>query len=248
MSLLGSFATGMNVAVVGASGGIGAALVERLSNIDRVTTVHALDRSAGYSLSGRVWHCSIEITEEATVRNAAERVSAARPVDLVIVATGILHRGEELRPEKSIDELQASSMQQVFAANAFGPAIIAKHFLPKMRKDHKTVFAPLSARVGSIGDNRLGGWASYRASKAALNMLMKTAAIEQRRRNPESIVATLHPGTVDTRLSRPFQDRVPKGKLFTPEVAADRLLRVIDNLTQADTGGFYAWDGSAIEY
>jgi NAD(P)-dependent dehydrogenase (short-subunit alcohol dehydrogenase family) len=110
------------------------------------------------------------------------------------------------------------------------------------------VFAALSARVGSISDNRLGGWASYRASKAALNMLLRTAAIEHQRRRPESIVVALHPGTVDTRLSAPFQRGVPEGKLFTPTYAVDRLLHVIDGLRPTDTGGFFAWDGQPIEY
>lgn len=238
----------MNVAVVGAAGGIGAALVEQLSNDDRISTVHALTRSPGYSMTGKVWHCSIEITQETTIRNAAERVCASAPLDLVIIATGILHHGERLQPEKSMREFDAAIMQEVLAVNAVGPALVAKHFLPRMRRDTKTVFAALSARVGSISDNRLGGWASYRASKAALNMLMKTLAIENARSRPESIVATLHPGTVDTPLSRPFQTRVPKGKLFASSVAAEYLLRVIDSLAPADSGGFFAWDGKPIEY
>ena len=117
-----------------------------------------------------------------------------------------------------------------------------------LRRDAKSAFAAISARVGSIGDNRLGGWASYRASKAALNMLMRTFSIEQSRAKPSSLVVTLHPGTTDTALSRPFQRNVPEGKLFEPAFVADKLLAVLDGLTSEDSGGFFAWDGSRIEY
>jgi len=247
VSLLQSFAERLNVAVIG-GGGIGAAIVDQLEREERVATVHSLTRSAGYSMQGKVWHCPIEITQEVTIRNAAERVAAAQPVDLVIVATGILHRGERIQPEKSMREINADAMLEVLAVNAVGPALVAKYFLPQMRCDGKSVFAAISARVGSIGDNRLGGWASYRASKAALNMLIKTLAIEQARSHPESIVAALHPGTVATPLSEPFQSRVPKGKLFKAPAAAQHLLRVIDGLAKTDTGGFFAWDGKPIEY
>lgn len=248
MSELSSFPERLNVAVVGASGGIGAALVDRLSRDERVATVHALTRGPGYAVDGKVWHCSVDITQEPCIRNAAERVSAAAPIDLVVVATGVLHAADRIQPEKSMHQFDAAVMQEVFAVNAIGPAMLAKHFLPHMRRDAKTVFAVISARVGSIADNRLGGWASYRASKAALNMLIKTLAIEHARNRPESIVVSLHPGTVNTALSRPFQSRVPKGKLLDADVAAQYLLRVIDRLNKADTGGFFAWDGQTIKY
>lgn len=237
----------MNVAVIGGAGGIGSALIRLLDDDERVSTVHAVTRTAGYPVEGKIWHCPMDITQEATIRNAAERVSAATPLDLVIVATGILHT-QDLQPEKSMRDLDAHTMAKVFAVNSIGPAVVAKHFLPRMRRAGKSVFAALSARVGSIGDNRLGGWASYRASKAALNMLLKTLSIEHARSRPDSIVVALHPGTVDTALSQPFQGRVARGKLFAPEVAAEYLLEVIDNLETADTGGFFAWDGAAIDY
>jgi NAD(P)-dependent dehydrogenase (short-subunit alcohol dehydrogenase family) len=150
-------------------------------------------------------------------------------------------------PEKTLRELDAEVMAHVLAINTIGPAMVAKHFLPRMRPGTKSVFAVLSARVGSISDNRLGGWYSYRASKAALNMLLKTLAIEHARRFPASIVAGLHPGTVATPLSAPFQQRVPEGKLFTPDFAAERLLAVIDGLEVSDSGSVFAWDGSRIE-
>ena len=117
-----------------------------------------------------------------------------------------------------------------------------------MRRDHKSAFAAISARVGSIGDNRLGGWASYRASKAALNMLIRTLSIEHARTHPGGVVVALHPGTTDTALSKPFQRNVPEGKLFSPAFTAEKLLHVTDALSSADTGGFFAWDGSPVEY
>jgi NAD(P)-dependent dehydrogenase (short-subunit alcohol dehydrogenase family) len=139
-------------------------------------------------------------------------------------------------------------MMEVFRVNTIGPTLVAKHFLPRLRRDGKTVFAALSARVGSIGDNRLGGWVSYRSSKSALNMVLKTLSIEHARRFPEAVMVALHPGTVDTALSAPYQRRVPEHKLFTPARSVGHMLSVIDGLTAADTGGFFAWDGAPIDY
>ncbi|MDH5622584.1 MAG: SDR family NAD(P)-dependent oxidoreductase, partial [Gammaproteobacteria bacterium] len=162
--------------------------------------------------------------------------------------TGVLHRDDAVQPEKTMQALSASAMSEVFAVNAIGPALLAKHFLPVMRRKGKTVFAVLSARVGSIADNRLGGWVTYRASKAALNMVIKTLSIEQTRRRPESIMVALHPGTVDTALSKPFSSGVAEHALFTPEYSAACLLKVIDGLDVSDSGAFLAWDGTRIEY
>ena len=145
-------------------------------------------------------------------------------------------------------ELDPAAFIEVLNVNAVGPALIGKHFLPLMRPGRRSVFAALSARVGSISDNRLGGWTSYRASKAALNMLLRTFAVEHARRFPESVVVALHPGTVATRLSEPFTRRVPEPRLFSPEKSARDLLTVVDGLSPDDTGGFFAWDGSAIDY
>lgn len=246
MTSLSTFAPAARAVVIGASGGLGHALTRALRADARFATVHALSRSstgAGDDVNG-----SIDITDEATVVAAAETVAAHGPLDLVIVASGILHDGECVQPEKRMRDLDPAVMRRVYEVNTTGPVIVAKHFLPLLRRDRKTVFAALSARVGSISDNRLGGWASYRASKAALNMFLKTLAIEHARSRPESAVIALHPGTVDTALSKPFQGKVPDDKLFTPEFAAERLLGVLDRVTSADTGGFFAWDGSRIEY
>ncbi|MGB0752163.1 MAG: SDR family NAD(P)-dependent oxidoreductase [Gammaproteobacteria bacterium] len=236
----------LRAAVVGASGGIGSQLVSVLAENSEVGKVFAFSRSAHHEAPG-VSMGAIDVLDETSIAAAATAASADGPLDLVLVATGLLH-DKELRPEKSMRELEAEKMARVFAVNTIAPAMVAKHFLPLLRKRGKTVFGALSARVGSIGDNRLGGWTSYRASKAALNMTLKTLAIEHARRFPQSVVAALHPGTVDTGLSAPFQKRVPQSQLFTGRYAAEQLLSVVDALQASDSGGFFAWDGSRIDY
>jgi NAD(P)-dependent dehydrogenase (short-subunit alcohol dehydrogenase family) len=143
-------------------------------------------------------------------------------------------------------DLDHASLTRLFAVNAIGPALVAKHFVPLLPREGRGVLAALSARVGSIGDNRLGGWYGYRASKAALNMLVRTLAIELARTRKEAICVTLHPGTVDTGLSKPFQKAVPPERLFTPDRSAAHLLDVLDSLTPAQTGRCFAWDGKEI--
>ena len=244
---LTSFQPGANVAVIGASGGIGAAFCRALAGSESVGVVHALARSRTEFPNAAIRPSILDMLDEASLAQAAERVSADGPLDLVIVATGILHR-DELQPEKALRDIDGEAMLDVLRVNTVGPALAAKHFLPLMRRRGKSVFAALSARVGSIDDNRLGGWVSYRASKAALNQTMKTLAIEHARRRPDGVVASLHPGTVATNLSEPFSSRVPPAKLFKPEIAAAHLLRVIDGLTETDSGGFFAWDGSSIPF
>ncbi len=245
-SAIGTLREPANIVIVGASGGIGSALIRALTGDQRVGSATALSRSGPIIEGTEAGH--IDISDEESVAAAAELCAQRGPIDLVIVATGILHDGAALQPDKRMRELSIEKLQRTFLINAFGPALVAKHFLPHLRRNAKAVFAALSARVGSIGDNRLGGWAAYRASKAALNMLIRTLAVEQARSHPEAAVIALHPGTVDTGLSRPFQGRVPADRLFSPEYAAGKLLAVIDKVTSADSGAFFAWDGTRIEY
>ena len=242
------FTEAANVAVVGASGGIGGAVLQRLHDDPSVGRIYAFARNGNGSVTGKIHNLPIDLLDEESLASSALIASAEKPLDLVFVATGILHREPDVQPEKTMQALSMSTMNEVFRINTIGPALLAKHFLPVMRRDGKSVFAVLSARVGSIADNRLGGWVSYRASKAALNMVIKTLSIEHARRRPESIVVALHPGTVDTALSEPFSAGVAPQSLFTPEHSADCLLQVIDGLSAADSGGFFAWDGQAIAY
>ena len=248
MSLINSLTSPARVAVIGASGGIGAAVVDWLRDDPRAGAVYALSRSPAADAENAVRPGQIDILDEKSVHNAARRVGAEGALDLVFVATGILHRGDALQPEKRLQDIDAGAMAEVMRINAIGPAVVARPFLPLMRRGAKSTFAAISARVGSISDNRLGGWASYRASKAALNMLIRTFSIEHARTHPAGVCVALHPGTVDTALSRPFQSRVPEGKLFSSRYSAERLLTVLDGLGPEDSGGFFAWDGSSVDY
>jgi len=248
MTLLKTFPPDSNVAVIGASGGIGAAALRLLSADERIDRIHAFSRSGEIEDLPKVTAGRIDFDDEASIADAAAVASRNGPLDLVFVASGILWEGNDLRPEKAMREISAEGLTRLFAVNAAGPTLVAKHFLPKLRKGSKTLFAALSARVGSISDNRLGGWYSYRASKAALNMLLRGLAIEHARLWPESVVAGLHPGTVDTGLSGPYTSRTPQKKLFSPERSARYLIGVMDELDPGDTGQTFAWDGSRIEF
>ena len=223
--------------IIGASGGIGAALADAIEEEGAFDRVWRLARTGG--------DVPLDLEDETTIAAAAQRVASGPAPRLIVVASGLLHEGER-GPEKSMRELDAEWLARAFAVNAVGPALVAKHFLPLMVRTGTPVFAALSARVGSIADNRLGGWYGYRASKAALNQLIRTLAIEQRRDNGRAIVVGLHPGTVDTALSKPFQGNVAPAKLFAPDRAAVQLLDVIDGLRLPDSGKLFAWDGSEI--
>lgn len=226
--------------VIGASGGIGGAIEQALRDEGAFAVVHGLARS-------RSGAQHIDLLDEASIAAAAAEVGRGPPPRLVIVATGLLH-SDARQPEKSLRDLDPAWLAQTYAVNAIGPALVAKHFLPIMPRTGRTVFAVLSARVGSISDNRLGGWYGYRASKAALNMIVRNLAIEERRRNDRAIVVALHPGTVDTEMSRPFQSNVQPGKLFTPDRAALQLLDVIDGLNVADTGKVFDFEGVEVPF
>ncbi len=214
--------------IVGA-GGIGQALAARLEARGPVTI---WGRTSG-----------VDATIEADIAAAAQALSDS--LDMVFVTTGMLHDDHQ-RPERSMRELDAVQLARSFAINTIAPAVVAKHVLPRLPRDRRAVFAVLGARVGSIGDNRTGGWHGYRASKAALVMLVKTLSIELKRTHPQAICVALHPGTVDTAMSKPFQGNVEPEKLFTPDFSAERLIAVADGLTPEDSGGHFAWDGARI--
>ena len=244
---LGSFGSDITAVIVGATGGIGSAFVEALMGFETVSRVLALSRSDPRLDATRATWIRIDIENEDSIQKAAEEIrSLVGELHLVIVASGVLHNGETLQPEKTWRSLSAESLERAFRINTVGPILLAKHLLPLLARNRKSAFAALSARVGSISDNRLGGWHSYRASKAALNMLLKTLSIELTRVNPHALCIGLHPGTVDSGLSKPFQGNVPKGKLFSPQLATSHLLTVIDGLTPEQSGKVFAWDGREI--
>lgn len=234
--------------IIGATGGIGSALARELHARSPVTEVFALARNPDkIDLPFAVpVHC--DVADEGSVRAAAGAVARHGLVDLVIVASGILAPPGSAGPEKNLRGLDPAVMAQMMVVNAIGPALLAKHFLPLFPRDARAVFAALSARVGSISENRLGGWHSYRASKAALNMLVRGAAIELGRTHRQAIAVTLHPGTVDTALSAPFQRGVAPDRLFSPGQSAGYLLDVITGLSADQTGTCVAWDGAPIAF
>jgi NAD(P)-dependent dehydrogenase (short-subunit alcohol dehydrogenase family) len=243
MSALTSFANPVHALVVGASGGLGRALVAHLLADNQTTRVTAWARSPLDLSHPKLETVVVDITDESSIARAAAQIEI---LHLVIVATGVLHDNQTLQPEKSWRALDADALARTFAVNTIGPALIAKHTLSLLPKEGRAVFAALSARVGSIGDNRLGGWYGYRASKAALNQILRTLSIELSAKRQDAICVGLHPGTVDTALSKPFQSRMARDTLFTPAHAADQLLRVIDRLTPPHSGRVFAWDGQEI--
>ncbi len=235
--------------VVGAGGGVGRALADRLVDSQAYARVVALSRRRpeGWDDDAqRAWR-PVDILDEETLAAAASLVAALGAPTRIIVATGQLSR-PGLAPEKSMRALDPVALGELFAVNAIGPGLVAKHLLPLTPRGKPSVFAALSARVGSIGDNRLGGWYGYRASKAALNMLVKSLAIEHRRTRPFGVCVALHPGTVDSALSAPFQSGVRPDKLFSPPRSAAALVQVMDSLGPEDSGGFFAWDGAVIPW
>lgn len=222
--------------VVGAGGGLGSALASALEAGGAYGRVTRLGRGSDPAL---------DLLSEASVAAAAAWTAARGEVRLVLDATGFLHDGR-FRPERGWRDIDPVHMAHAFAVNAVGPALLLKHFCPILPRDGRAVFATLSARVGSIGDNRLGGWYSYRASKAALNQLVRTAAVEMRRHNPAGLCVALHPGTVDTPLSAPFA-KAGLG-VRPPDVAAREVLAVLDGLDAAANGGFFDHRGVAVEW
>ncbi|WP_448579250.1 short-chain dehydrogenase [Thermaurantiacus sp.] len=219
------------MAIIGASGGIGRALAEAAAW--RGAEVIPIGRPAS------------DPADEAGFARAAE--AAGEALTHVIVATGLLHR-DGRGPERDLRHIDAGWMMESFRVNSLIPALAAKYYVPRLCRDRRAVFAVLTARVGSITDNRLGGWYSYRMSKAAANQLVRTVAVELRRKAPAAVAVALHPGTVDTGMSRPFQRNLAEGQLKSPAQAAAALFAIIDRLGPEDSGRFLAWDGAEIPW
>ncbi|KEO91559.1 C-factor [Erythrobacter longus] len=234
-------------AIFGASGGIGAKLAAHLSTLG-CERVYAGSRSGDVSGAGIV-PFAFDLTDEASIAEAARMMRAEPPEwvpEWVIVASGVLTLDDGKGPERTYKRLDPDVMAKVLAINTIGPAMIAKHMLPMMPRERAFTFAALSARVGSISDNGLGGWHSYRASKAALNMLIKNFAIEVGRTHSQGVIVGLHPGTVDTALSAPFQKGLAEGQLTDPLQAADNLVRVLASLTPEQSGRVFDFSGKEI--
>ena len=231
--------TNLNVAIFGCSGAIGKALCIEYINKPNMDNIIAYSRSGEEFENNLIKSIKVDYCNEQSLAEAASSLQIK--LDIIIVAIGALDN-----PEKSIRDLSAEKFLDMFNANTIPTALIAKYFLPCLYRDRITKFASISARVGSIQDNELGGWYSYRASKSALNMILKGLSIEQQRSNHDSIIFGLHPGTVDSKLSRPFQKK--NKEYFSPEFSANKLVNVIDTKTVDDNGKIFAWDNTTIPY
>jgi len=246
-----------NVLIVGASQGIGLGFVKKLLQDGRFAKIYATYRridSASELIalqdknSPQLTCLALDITDELQIAKVLQNVShEVNKLHLVINCVGLLHEGN-LQPEKSLRQVNSENLLRYFQVNSIGAVLLAKHLLPLFKHPQPSVFATISAKLGSIGDNQLGGWYGYRASKAALNMFMRTVAIEYGRSCPQTTVVTLHPGTTDTRLSRPFQKNVAAEKLFAVERTVNQLLAVIEQLQQGDSGQFFSWDGTRLPW
>tara|TARA_B100000768_G_scaffold138348_1_gene129486 strand:+ start:1197 stop:1910 length:714 start_codon:yes stop_codon:yes gene_type:complete len=233
-----------SVAVIGSSGAIGSAFISSYLEDETIENIISFSRSSPASPNKRVKHFCIDIEDEASIEEAAVNLNGLM-LDEIIIASGLLHT-ENFGPEKSIKDLKAENILKVLKVNTVGPAIIGKYFLPLLNKDSKSVMAFLSARVGSISENKLGGWYSYRASKSALNQIIKNFSIEVKRSNPNAVIIGLQPGTVESKFSEPFKKNVKEGNLFSAEYSVGMLKKVVDSSTSADSGKLIGWDGIEI--
>lgn len=244
------------ILIQGASRGIGLEMVQQLAERPETTHIFAGCRAPDRAgrlrdialTNKRVTPLALDVSDEDSIATAARQVGdKVDQLDLLVNCAGILHAGDQ-QPERRLRDVEARHLTTSFTVNAFGPLLMAKHFETLLAKSPRAVFASISARVGSIGDNRLGGWYGYRASKAAQNMFTKTLAIEWARRTRPIVCLALHPGTVATDLSAPFRSRTDPEKIFSVDRAAKQLLAILDQATVADSGRFVAWDGSTIPW
>jgi NAD(P)-dependent dehydrogenase (short-subunit alcohol dehydrogenase family) len=246
-----------NALIVGASQGIGLGFVRKLLHDSRMAKIYATYRQpeSAFELlnlkqkyADRLICLSIDITYESEIIDAIQQIRAeTNKLHLVVNCVGVLH-DNQVQPEKSLRQINPENLLHYFQVNSIGSVLLAKHLLPLLRHSDRSVFASISAKIGSIGDNELGGWYGYRASKAALNMFMKNVAIEYGRSSPKTLVVVLHPGTTDTRLSRPFQRNISADKLFSVDRTVTQLLAVIEQVQEEDSGEFFSWDGSRLPW
>lgn len=234
-----------NILIFGASGAIGKALVHHCLEQYPTAKIIAVTRAEVEKIDSVEYHI-VDFFDEDALATLSTLLSEHGKFDLIINAIGILH-DNQVQPEKSLKEVTAEKLRYVFNINTVIPALLFKHFSILLSKESSSIFAMLSARVGSIADNKLGGWYSYRASKAALNMIIKNTSIEIGRFNKKAIIVGIHPGTVNSNLSSPFQNHVPEHKLFQPDFAATKINEVLQNLTAVSSGKCFAWDAEEVQ-
>jgi NAD(P)-dependent dehydrogenase (short-subunit alcohol dehydrogenase family) len=238
--------------IVGGGQGIGLGFVRQLlaqSDVDRVYATYRRVASATELLAidhPQLRCLQMDITDESQIAAVIQAIQAeTKTLHYVINSVGVLHEGE-MQPEKSLRQINSDQLLRYFQVNSIGAMLLFKQVQPLLKHGDRSILATISAKVGSIGDNQLGGWYGYRASKTALNMFIRTTAIEYKRTCPHAILVALHPGTTDTNLSLPFQRNVPPEKLFTVDRTVSQLLTVMDGLAPTDSGEFFSWDGSRI--
>jgi NAD(P)-dependent dehydrogenase (short-subunit alcohol dehydrogenase family) len=240
--------------IVGGGGGMGLGFVRQLlaqPEIDRVYATYRRVDSAAELLEivdPRLCCLPMDITDEAQIAAVVQQIQTeTAAIHYVINCVGVLHEGE-MQPEKSLRHINSEQLLRYFQVNTIGALLLFKQVQPLIKHSDRSILATISAKVGSIGDNQIGGWYGYRASKAALNMSIRTTAIEYRRTCPHAILVALHPGTTDTQLSLPFQRNVPPEKLFSVDRTVSQLLTVIAGLEVSDSGEFFSWDGSRLPW
>jgi NAD(P)-dependent dehydrogenase (short-subunit alcohol dehydrogenase family) len=240
--------------IVGAGQGIGLGFVCQLLARNDLSHIYATYRQLEsatelLTITDRRLHCiQMDITDESQIATMIQQIQLeTAKLHYIINCVGVLHEGE-MQPEKSLRQINAEQLLRYFQVNSIGAMLLFKQIQPLLKHEDRSIVATISAKVGSIGDNQSGGWYGYRASKAALNMFIKTTSIEYKRTCPQTIVVALHPGTTDTKLSLPFQRNVPPEKLFSVDRTVSQLLKVIDGLESSDSGEFFSWDGSKLPW
>lgn len=250
------FSRPIQVLVMGAGRGLGLAFVKQALAAENVAVVWALGRSVAdpsmdptFGRDARLQRLNANVTDETSLARAAEALHDRQCVlDVVVNFAAVLHTPAGMQPERKLGDIDPEAVMRGFQVNALGSLLLAKHLHPLFPKRERCLWVAVSARVGSVGDNRLGGWYTYRGSKAALNMFTRNLSIELRRRYRGLICIAYHPGTCATDLSAPFRGNVPPGKLFSPAQGAAYLSDVLAGLSENDNGQFFAWDGSPIPW